>query len=57
MIALSSGEAEYYGLVGATSQMLSLQSILQDGGWKFKAVCGWTPQLALLLAADEGSVE
>ena len=37
MIALSSGDAEYYGLVSATSQMLGLQSILLDWGWKFKA--------------------
>ena len=37
MIALSSGEAECYGLVTATSQMLGLQSILLDWGWKFKA--------------------
>ena len=37
VIALSSGEAEYYGLVSATSQMLGLQSILLDWGWKFKA--------------------
>ena len=36
-IALSSGEAEYYGLVSATSQMLGLQSILLDWGWKFNA--------------------
>ena len=37
MIALSSSEAEYYGLVSATSQTLGLQSILLDWGWKFKA--------------------
>ena len=37
VIALSSGEAEYYGLVSATSQMLGLQSILFDWGWKFNA--------------------
>ena len=37
VIALSSGEAECYGLVTATSQMLGLQSILLDWGWKFKA--------------------
>ena len=30
VIALSSGEAEYCGLVSATSQMLGLQSILLD---------------------------
>ena len=30
VIALSSGEAEYYGLVSATSQVLGLQSILLD---------------------------
>ena len=35
VIALSSGEAEYYGLVSATSQMLGLQRILLDWGWKF----------------------
>ena len=35
VIALSSGEAEYYGLVSATPQMLGLQSILFDCGWKF----------------------
>ena len=35
VIALSSGEAEYYGLVSAASQMLGLQSILLDWGWKF----------------------
>ena len=37
VIALSSGEAEYYGLVRATSQMLGLQSILPDWGWKSNA--------------------
>ena len=37
VIALSSGEAEYYGLVSAPSQILGLQSILLDWGWKFKA--------------------
>ena len=37
VIALSSCEAEYYGLVSATSQMLGLQSILLDWGWKFNA--------------------
>ena len=36
-IALSCGEAEYYGLVSATSQMLGLQSVLLDRRWKFKA--------------------
>ena len=30
VIARSSSEAEYYGLVSATSQMLGLQSILRD---------------------------
>ena len=29
VIALSSGEAEYYGLVSATSHMLGLQSIAE----------------------------
>ena len=37
LIALSSGEAEDYGLVSATSQMLGLQSILLDWGRKFNA--------------------
>ena len=37
VIALSSGEAEYYELVSATSQMLGVQSILLDRGWKFHA--------------------
>ena len=38
VIALSSSEAEYYGLVvSTTSQMLGLQSILLDWGWKFNA--------------------
>ena len=37
VIALSSGEAEYYGLVRATSHMLGLQSVLLDWRWKFKA--------------------
>ena len=32
VIALNSGDAEYYGLVSATSQMLGLQSILFDWG-------------------------
>ena len=40
VIALSSGKAKYYGLVSATSQMLSLQIILLEWEWKFKAhVC------------------
>ena len=38
VIALSSGEAEYYGLVSATSEMLGFQSILLDRGWKFIAI-------------------
>ena len=54
VIALSSGEAEYYGLVSATSQMLGLQSILLDWGWKFEAPmhgrhssnCDWEPTRA-----------
>ena len=33
VIALSSGEAEYYGLVSATSQMFGLHGILLDWGW------------------------
>ena len=37
LIALSSGEAEYYGLVSATPQMLGLQSRLLDLGLKFNA--------------------
>ena len=37
MIALSSSEAEYFGLASAPSQMLGLQSILLDWAWKFKA--------------------
>ena len=37
VIALSSGEAECYWLVSATSQMLGLQSILLDWRWKFHA--------------------
>ena len=37
MIALSSGEAEYYGWVSATSQMLGLLSILLDWGRTFNA--------------------
>ena len=40
MIAHSSGEAEKYGLVSATSHMLGLQSILLDWRWKFSAH-GW----------------
>ena len=36
VIALSSGEAEYYGLVSAASHSLGLQSILKDWGWKFR---------------------
>ena len=50
--ALSSGEAEYYGLVSAASQMLGLQSILLGMG-NSKLMCGWTPQLDLRLEADE----
>ena len=34
IIALSSGEAEYYGLVSAVSAALGLQSTLKDWGWK-----------------------
>ena len=37
VIALSSSEAECYGLVSATSRMLGLQNILLDWGWTFKA--------------------
>ena len=35
--AFSSGEAEYYGLVSASSQTLGLQSILLDWRWKYHA--------------------
>jgi hypothetical protein len=34
VIALSSGEAEYYGLVSAVSASLGVQSTLRDWGWK-----------------------
>ena len=37
VIALTSGEAEYYGLVSVTSQLLGLQSTLLDWRWKFNA--------------------
>ena len=37
VIALTSGEAEYYGLVSVTSQLLGLQSILLGWGWKFNS--------------------
>ena len=37
VIALSSGIAEYCGLVSAASQTLGQQSILLDWGWKFHA--------------------
>ena len=37
VIALSSGETEYYGLVSAVSQTLGLQSIFLDRGWTFNA--------------------
>ena len=58
VIALSSGEAEYYGLVSATSQMLDLQILLLGWGWgSSMPMCGWTPQLDLRLGADEGSDE
>ena len=36
VIALSSGEAEYYGLVSAASASLGLQSALKDWGWNLK---------------------
>ena len=35
VIALSSGEAEYYGFVSAASASLGLQSALKDWGWHF----------------------
>jgi hypothetical protein len=34
VIALSSGEAEYYGLVSAVSTSFGVQSALKDWGWK-----------------------
>ena len=34
---MSSGEAEYYGLVSAASSALGLQSILIDWGWNLKS--------------------
>ena len=37
VIALSSGETEYSGLVSAASQTFGLQSVLLDWGWKFNA--------------------
>ena len=36
VIALSSCEAEYYGLVSAASSSLGLQSALKDRGWNLK---------------------
>ena len=58
VIALSSGEVEFFnGSVSATSQMLGLQSVLLDWRWMFDPICGWTPQLELLLGAAEGSDE
>ena len=54
VVALSFGEAEYHGLVSATSQMLCLQSILLG---RLQAMRGWTPLLALLLVAEEGFAE
>ena len=35
VIALSSGEAEFYGLVSATKATLGLRSMLKDWGWNF----------------------
>ena len=58
VIALSSGEAEYYGLVSATSQMLGLQRCSPGLGMEFfKPTCGWMPQQELRLEAGEGLVE
>ena len=37
VIALSSGEAEYYGLVSAVSQLLGTVSLMKDWGIKVKA--------------------
>ena len=57
VIAISSGKAEYYRLVSATSPMLGFQSILVDWDGSSMPVCGWTPQLELRLGADESSDE
>ena len=54
VIALCSGEAEYYGLVSATSQMLGLQSISLNGDGSSMPTCGWTPLLELRLGPGEG---
>ena len=35
VIALSSGEAEFYGLVSATKATLGMRSMLKDWGWNF----------------------
>ena len=55
VIALSSGEAKYYGLVSVTSQMLGIQSILQTGDGNLKPTCGWMPKQELRLGASDGS--
>ena len=34
MIALSSGEAEYYAMVRAAAEALGLQAIMRDLGWE-----------------------
>ncbi len=36
VIALSSGEAEYYGFVSAAAASLGLQSALMDWGWHLR---------------------
>ena len=51
VIALSSGEAEYCGLVSAVSQ--TIFSGIGDGS--SMPTCGWTRQLVSQLEADECS--
>ena len=54
VIALSSGEAEYYGLVSAASSALGLQSILADWGWKFGSLIWMDATTGIAIGSRRG---
>ena len=58
MIALSSSEAEYYGVVSVTSRMLGICRVFSwTGDGNPRPTCGWMPRLELRLGVGEGSDE
>ena len=54
MIALSSGEAEYYGIVKGASSGMGLTSVLQDLGHKVNVVVHTDSSAAKSLSSRKG---